>query len=70
MPGGAAGPALVQQVPALVELHADLLQPFLVGLGGLAAGFLLEQLVLFVRELVDVAQHVLVVGSHDRHLPG
>ena len=59
--GRAAGPALVQQVPALVELHADLLQPFLVGLGRLAAGFLLEQLVLFVRELVDVVQHVLVV---------
>ena len=54
------GAALMQQVPALVELHADLLQPFAVRAGSLAAGFLLEQPVLFVREIVDVVQDVLV----------
>src|SRR5262245_16998299 len=51
--GVAAGPSLVEQVPALVERHLELGEPLAVGIRRLAAPLALEQLVLLAREVVD-----------------
>src|SRR5258706_10461292 len=53
VPGLARGAALAQQVPALIELHLQLLQVLLLAVGELV---LLEQPVLLGDELLDMAQ--------------
>src|SRR3954466_11423225 len=62
-PGGPARAALVQQVPALVETHPELLQAITVLVRRLAARLPLEQRVLLVRELVDPCDDVLVLHA-------
>ena len=51
----------MQQIPTLIEGHADLAQPLPVGVGGLLTALLLEDPVLFVGELADPSEHVRVV---------
>src|SRR5918996_1770533 len=52
--------ALSEQVVALVQLDLDALQAFPVGRRHVVLGFLLEELVLFVRQRLDARDHVLV----------
>ena len=51
--GVAAGPALAEQVPALVELHLDLAEPARSGVVQLLVAVLALQLMLLSDELVD-----------------
>src|SRR5690242_13163745 len=62
-PGGPARASLVQQVPASIETHAQVLQPLAVVVRGCAERLLLEELVLLVGELVYPRDDVLVVHS-------
>ena len=70
-PGVAPGPALVQEVPTLIEGDLELLEALAFGLVGLAARLRLPELVLLVRQLVDPLDDLLVVhvGSHPRSGP-
>src|SRR5262249_39610003 len=56
-------PPLTEQVPALVQHDLDPAQSSPVGIGHLPVRFALEQIVFFMRKLVDAAQNFLVV--HD-----
>src|SRR6266516_2970627 len=58
-----ASPALMEEVPALVEADLEATQPLLVRLGCLASRLLLEELVLLARQLVDPLDDFLIV--HD-----
>src|SRR3954466_13833682 len=69
-PGGPARAALVQQVPALVQAHPELLEPITVLVRRLATRLLLEQRVLLVRELVDPCDHVFVFHATPSSLSG
>jgi hypothetical protein len=59
--GGAARPALVEEIPALVEGHTEVLEPLLLFGGDLSAAFAFPELVLLVRDLVDPLDHLFVV---------
>ena len=56
----AAGAALAEEVPPLVELQLNLLQLRLLGFARLAFGLQLEQLMLLARQFVDPVGHMLV----------
>src|SRR2546425_13374580 len=60
-PGGAAGPALVQEIPALVEGDLESLQSLPILWTGLATGLFLEQRVFLVGQLVDASDQILIV---------
>src|SRR5262245_12855241 len=64
--GVAAGTALTQQVPALVQEHLDLGEPFAVGVGRLALGLGGAEAVLLVGELVDRSQRRFVSHRPNR----
>src|SRR5439155_6926367 len=59
--GGPAGPALVEQVPALVQGDLDPFEPLPLRLGHLAAGLPAEELVLLVGEVVDPVDDGLIL---------
>src|SRR5215510_8399228 len=52
---------LVQQVPALVQRDLELLHTLPVGFGGLTLGFLLQESMLLMSQLVDAVDDALVV---------
>lgn len=63
------GPALPQQIPALIELHLDGPEPFvLLGLVDLAVLKLRPEFLLLGHQLVDLVENVLVFG-HRTSLP-
>src|SRR5439155_6625471 len=64
-PGCPAGPPLVQEIPALVQRDLEPLHPFPVRLRCLPLRLLLEQGVLFVRQLVDAFDDVLIFHGSD-----
>src|SRR5512133_2040956 len=59
--GVPAGPALAQEVPALVELDLELAQPGLLALVEPVPGGLALQAVLLLDQRADTVQHLLVV---------
>lgn len=63
LPEFAAGPALPQEIPALVELFAEVFEPGRLILGGQVPA---EQFVLFAHQLSDVVENVVVI--HDAPL--
>ncbi len=68
LPAGTAGPALAEQVPALVERNLDLAQSRLLVLGQPLADVTSLEAMLFVYELIDALHHLGIV--HDEHLLG
>src|SRR5258707_171656 len=54
-------PPLAQQIPALVQRPLEMQQPRAVRIGRGAVGFTLEQLMLFLRQRIDVLGDLLVV---------
>jgi hypothetical protein len=61
LPELASGPALAQQIPALIELDLDFLQTFLFIVRKRAP---LEKLVFFINEVLNVIHHVLILVCH------
>src|SRR5207244_10719935 len=60
-PRRAARAALVQEVPALIERHFELLQLRALLFGHALTGLLAEELMFLVGELVDLRKHFFVV---------
>src|SRR5581483_130801 len=71
-PGVALGPALAEQVPALVEGHLDRFQAGVLGLAqALRAAARLQQPLLLGHQVVDAAEHGVVVHRlHATHARG
>src|SRR6266508_933819 len=59
--GRAPRPALMQEVPALIQRDAELAQALALGVGELASPLPLPELVLLLRELVDPTDHLPVI---------
>jgi hypothetical protein len=59
--GGSARPALVQQIPASVEGHAEISEPLPFGFGDPPLALTLPELVFLLRYLVDPCEHIVVV---------
>src|SRR6266536_2079767 len=66
--GTPAGSALVEQIPTLVQAYPQPLEPLPLVRGQPSTGLLLEQLVLFVGQLVDPPDHVSVFHCPPPHL--
>src|SRR5713226_4467851 len=66
-PGRPAGPALVEQVPTLVQGHLDPTEPLAIRIRRFAPGLLAPDLVLLVGQTIDVVKHRVVL--HDLPLP-
>src|SRR5581483_12089572 len=70
-PGVPLGPALAEQIPALVEGHLDGLQAGVLGLGqAVGAAARLQQPLLLGHQVVDAAEHGVVVHRHTLPTPG
>jgi hypothetical protein len=60
-PGPPPRPSLAEEIPALIESYLDRLKPRATSLVKLSSSFGFAQAMLFVRELVDTGQDVLVL---------
>ncbi len=62
-PRRSSRPALMEQIPALVQGDAELAEALSFGVGDLAAPLSFPELVLLVRDLVDPRDRLLVVHA-------